>query len=109
LTVTAVPVLHIPDEPIALAERWLGAVLDGQALEDVIGDEQEGIAAWFWSRWRTLASAGMNEEQLGQVVLAYRRELWLWLAGERTWAQCCSGLVGRINRQLASGDVGTQG
>jgi hypothetical protein len=51
----------------------------------------------------------MSEETLGLIVLGYRREIWLWLAGERTWAQCCSGLVGRINRQLASGGAGTQG
>ena len=36
------------------------------------------------------------------VVLlgSYRRELWLWLMGERTWVQCCSGLIGRIERRL---------
>jgi hypothetical protein len=39
-------------------------------------------------------------------VLGYQREIWLWLAGERTWAQCCSGLIGRINRRLAGGGVG---
>ena len=103
------PVLHIPDEPTAHAERWLAAVLDGQELVDVISEQREGIAAWFWSRWRTLASAGLDEQQLASIVLGYRRELWLWLAGERTWGQCCSGLVGRIDRRLASGGAGTEG
>ena len=36
----------------------------------------------------------------GAIVADYRREIWLWLAGERTWAQCCSGLIGRITRRL---------
>ena len=103
------PVLHIPDEPTAHAERWLAAVLDGQELRDVVAEQREGIAAWFWSRWRTLASAGLDEQQLASIVLGYRRELWLWLAGERTWGQCCSGLVGRINRRLAGGGAGMEG
>jgi hypothetical protein len=109
LTVSVVPVLHVPDEPTAQSERWLAAILDGQELNDVIGVGENGIAAWFWSRWRTLASVGLNEVQLGQIVLGYRRELWLWLAGERTWAQCCSGLIGRINRHLAGGGTDPQG
>jgi hypothetical protein len=46
----------------------------------------------------------MSEEGLERVVLDYRREIWLWLAGERTWAQCCSGLIGRINRRLVTSD-----
>jgi hypothetical protein len=109
LTATALPVLHVPDEPTVLADGWLGAVLDGRELAEVLGDEKSGVTAWFWSRWRTLSSAGLNEQDLGLIVLGYRRELWLWLAGERTWAQCCSGLIGRIYRRLAGGGVGTQG
>ena len=76
-------------------------------LDSVLADEKDGVTAWFWSRWRSLASSGLNEEGLGLIVLGYRRELWLWLAGERTWAQCCSGLIGRINRRLAGGGDGT--
>ena len=36
----------------------------------------------------------MTHDDFARIVVAYRRELWLWLAGERTWAQACSGLVG---------------
>ena len=103
MTTTPLPVLHVPDEPTVLAESWLAAVLDGRELDGVLGDEDDGVTAWFWSRWRTLASAGLSEQGLGQIVLGYQREVWLWLAGERTWAQCCSGLIGRINRRLAGG------
>lgn len=109
MTTSAHPVLHVPDEPTVLAEGWLAAVLDGRDLEDVLGDENEGVTAWFWSRWRTLASAGVSEEGLGLIVLGYRREVWLWLAGERTWSQCCSGLIGRVNRRLVTGGAGMQG
>jgi hypothetical protein len=100
LTVTTVPVLHVPDEPTARAERWLAAVLDGRELDDVLTDD-DGVVAWLWARWRFLASAGFGEDAFRLVVLGYRRELWLWLAGERTWAQCCSGLIGRISRRIA--------
>jgi hypothetical protein len=103
LTASVLPVLHVPDEPTARAERWLDAVLDGQDLDVVIGEKEDGIAAWFWSRWRILDAADLHEEELGQIVEGYGREVWLWLAGERTWTQCCSGLIGRINRRLAAG------
>jgi hypothetical protein len=106
LTAAPLPVLHVPDEPAVLAEAWLAAVLDGSELDVVLGDEASGVTSWFWSRWRTLASVGLSEQGLGEIVLGYRREIWLWLAGERTWAQCCSGLIGRINRRLADGGVG---
>ena len=95
--------LHVPDEPTVRAERWLAAVLDGRELDDVLAEDGDGVAAWLWTRWRSLASAGLSEDDLGLIVLGYRREIWLWLAGERTWAQCCSGLIGRINRRLAGG------
>jgi hypothetical protein len=107
LTVPAVPMLHVPDEPTGRADAWLAAVLDGQGLDSILGDETDGATAWFWSRWRSLASIGLTEEDLGLILQGYRRELWLWLAGERTWAQCCSGLIGRINRRLAGGGGGT--
>jgi hypothetical protein len=100
LSVTAVPDLHLPDEPVARAEAWTHAVVgEGRDLEEVL-TAADGLVPWLWSRWRTLASAGMSEDELARVVLDYRREIWLWLAGERTWAQCCSGLIGRINRRL---------
>jgi hypothetical protein len=103
LTVSAVPVLHVPDEPTSRAEEWLAAVQDGRDLDAVLNEDGDSVTAWLWSRWRALAATGLNEEDLGMIVLGYRREIWLWLAGERTWAQCCSGLIGRINRRLDGG------
>jgi hypothetical protein len=103
LTVTAVPVLHVPDEPTSRAEEWLAAVREGRELAAVLTEDGDGVTAWLWSRWRALAATGLHEEDLGMIVLGYRREVWLWLAGERTWMQCCSGLIGRINRCPAGG------
>ena len=99
MTVTALPVLHMPDEPTGRAEVWLDAVHSGSDLDTVLTGP-EGFTDWLWSRWRSLATAGLDEAGLGEVVLGYRRELWLWLSGERTWQQSCSGLIGRIGRRL---------
>ena len=102
MSVTAVPDLHLPDEPVVRAEAWNHAVVgEGRDLEEVL-IAADGLVPWLWSRWRTLASAGMSEDELTRIVVDYRREIWLWLAGERTWSQCCSGLIGRIGRRLAS-------
>ncbi len=103
MTAAAAPVLHVPDEPTVRAEHWLTAVLEGGELEPVL-TQADGIVPWLWTRWRALASAGVDEEELERIVLGYRREIWLWLTGERTWSQCCSGLIGRINRRIADPD-----
>jgi hypothetical protein len=103
LTVVTTPVLHVPDEPTGRAQLWLATVLDGAELDEVLTGP-EGVVDWLWTRWRVLTVAGVGEADLRAVVLGYRREIWLWLAGERTWAQCCSGLIGRISRRIAERD-----
>ena len=101
---TPAPTLHVPDEPTGRAEIWLASVLDGHDLAYVLAAE-DGLSPWLWSRWSSLTAAGVSNEEFGEIVLAYRRELWLWLAGERTWVQSCSGLVGRISRRMVPLDV----
>jgi hypothetical protein len=96
--------LHVPDEPTARAERWRQALDDGQDLESVLTGA-DGVTSWLWTRWRSLTAVGLDEQGLEAIVDDYRRELWLWLAGERTWAQCCSGLIGRIARRTGGSDI----
>ena len=93
------PRLHVPSEPIAEKAAWHEAALGGRELADIV-DGDCGIAGWFWERWRVLASVGIDRAAFGVIAGAYRRELWLWLAGERTWQQCCSGLLGRLERRM---------
>ena len=95
----APPSLHVPDEPDGARARWREAVLGGAELSSVIEGE-DGLGAWLWHRWRVLAQAGMKEGDLVDLCLGYRRELWLWMVGDRTWEQSCSGLIGRIGRRL---------
>jgi hypothetical protein len=99
---TSLPSLHVPDEPTARARTWLAAVLDGEDLTDVLRGE-DGLVAWLWSRWSTLGKAGLTHDDFVEIVLGYRREIWLWLAGERIWSQCCAGLLGRISRRVQVG------
>jgi hypothetical protein len=100
VTVTVPLDLHMPDEPIVRAEHWLRAVHEGEDFDTVLTGA-DGVSTWLWSRWRSLAAAGIDQDAFSAIVVDYRRELWLWLAGERTWAQCCSGLIGRLARRTS--------
>ncbi len=91
--------LHLPSEPDA--SGWRRRALENATVDEVI-EKEDGIASWLWDRWRVLESAGIDRTRFGAIVTGYRREIWLWLMGERTWAQCCSGLIGRIERRLTS-------
>ena len=96
--------LHVPDEPIGRAGEWRTALREGRDIDEVLSGD-DGLTAWVWSRWRApLAASGLDEDGLGTITTGYRRELRLWLEGDRTWAQCCSGLIGRIIRRVGSGD-----
>lgn len=92
--------LHIPDEPSALADRWLVLVTQGREDVGKVLAGPDGLADWLWRRWQSLAALGITEADVEAIVLGYRRELWLWLVGERTWDQACSGLLGRIERRV---------
>lgn len=106
MTVVAAPTLHLPDEPAARARGWLTKVLEGQNLADVLSGE-DGVVEWLWARWSVLQQAGVTRAEFEGIVLGYRREIWLWLAGERVWTQCCGGLIGRVDRRI--GQVTTPG
>jgi hypothetical protein len=103
LTVTTLPTLHLPDEPTGRAVAWLSAVLEGDDLTTVLRAE-DGLIPWLWSRWNTLRTVGLTRDEFEEIVMGYRREIWLWLAGERIWSQCCSGLVGRLSRRIVQAD-----
>ena len=98
------PVLHVPDEP------WRGP-RHGRTSRSSDrprprrrargGAETASASLALVRAGGRSASVGMTEDGFERLVVDYRREIWLWLAGERTWAQCCSGLIGRIDRRLA--------
>jgi hypothetical protein len=93
--------LAVPEEPAELRERVRAlARQDPAAAGDLLG-AGEWITEPLWRRWGpALERAGLDREWLRRLAVGYRRELWLWVAGERTWAQCAGGLLGRVRRRL---------
>lgn len=89
--------LHVPNEPDRSA--WRDRVMADATLDEVL-EKEDGVGRWLWDRWLVLERAGLDQDAFISIVASYRRELWLWLMGERTWTQCCSGLIGRIERRL---------
>jgi hypothetical protein len=94
--------LEQPDEPVEMRRGLRDAVLGGSNWRDGFTDDI-CVGVWLWERWRpTLEPAGMDRELFVDVIVGYRRELWLWLAGERRWEQFLVGLAGRVARRLPS-------
>lgn len=85
------------DEPVALRDAWWAAERDGSAGPDLVGEVTAAVRA-AWSE--RLGAAGVEAGWLDGVTAGYRRELWLWLVGERQWDQCLAGLAGRVVRRL---------
>lgn len=103
MSTVSIPTLHMPDEPTARAAVWLAQVVDGDELVTVLRGE-DGFVEWLWSRWSALGQGGVTHDEFEGIVVGYRREIWLWLAGERIWTQCCSGLIGRVSRRIVQVD-----
>jgi hypothetical protein len=93
--------LAVPEEPAELRDRIrVLAEQDPAAAGGLLGSG-EWIAEPLWRSWGpALQRAGLDEAWLRRLAVDYRRELWLWVAGERTWAQCAGGLLGRVRRRL---------
>jgi hypothetical protein len=94
-------VLPLPEEPVALRTRTRALVEAAPAQGAALIDGAEWIAGPLWERWGPLLEpAGMTRSRFLEIVAGYRRELWLWVMGERTWAQSAGGLLGRVQRRL---------
>jgi hypothetical protein len=94
------PRLELPDEPVDIKVGLRDALLEGQNWRDGFSDEI-CIGLWLWGRWQmALEPCGMGREEFVDAVIANRRELWLWLIGERQWFPFVTGLAGRIVRRL---------
>ncbi len=66
---------------------------------DMAGDGR-WLADQLWPHWAaTLEPLGVTEGHLAHVVAGYRRELWLWVVGERTWEHTLTALAGRLLRR----------
>jgi hypothetical protein len=93
--------LPLPEEPVALRRRTRALIEQDAERGGAVVDAGSWIADPLWERWGpALEAAGMDRDRFDGIVTGYRRELWLWVMGERTWAQSAGGLLGRVQRRL---------
>ncbi|MGH9169812.1 MAG: hypothetical protein ACRD0Z_02915 [Acidimicrobiales bacterium] len=58
------------------------------------------LAAWATQHWGDrVANLGMGDEALFEAFQSCRREIWLWVTGDRRWSQLASSLTARIARR----------
>jgi hypothetical protein len=99
--------LALPQEPVELRRRTRALVEQDPVGGAAVVDAGAWIADPLWGSWGpALRAAGMDRGRFDQIVAAYRRELWLWVMGERTWAQAAGGLLGRVQRRLPAQSPG---
>jgi hypothetical protein len=95
--------LSLPEEPVGLRQRTRALIEEDPERGRAVVDAGAWIADPLWERWGpALESVGIDRDHFGRIVTGYRRELWLWVMGERTWVQSAGGLLGRVQRRLPS-------
>jgi hypothetical protein len=95
--------LPLVPEPVTLkrALRALAEVAPRRAAELLVDPGE--VAGLLWERWGPdLERAQIGCDAFFEIVAEYRRELWYWLWGNRTWAHCSGGLAGRLARRTGS-------
>jgi len=96
------PDLPLPEEPAELRASTRALVEQDPAKGSALLDAGWWIAGPLWEQWGpALERAGLDRERFLGIVAGHRRELWLWVMGERTWAQTAVPLAGRVRRRLA--------
>ena len=99
--------LALPAVPVELRGRTRALIEQDPRRGSAALDAGSWIADPLWDRWAlALEAAGMPRDRFHQIVAGYRRELWLWVMGERTWAQSAGGLLGRVRRRLPAARPG---
>jgi hypothetical protein len=91
------PELPEPPEPTRLAADHRAALAEGRPEPDLVAGVAE---AWWPALAPLLEPAGLDRQWLTDALGGYRRELWLWQAGERSWSQVAPGLLGWLARRL---------
>jgi hypothetical protein len=95
------PDLPLPEEPLALRLHTRALVEEAPDRGAALVDAGSWIADPLWEHWGpALERAGMDRGRFLGIVAGYRRELWLWVMGERTWSQAAGGLLGRVQRRI---------
>lgn len=96
------PRLELPEEPLDVKASLRDSLLEGHDWREGF-DDDICVAIWLWKLWQpALEPYGVSREDFFDHVTAHRRELWLWLIGDRQWLQFVTGLAGRVVRRLPS-------
>jgi hypothetical protein len=110
LTPAQTPAPPLPEEPARLRSetRTLAEQHPDEAIARIT--DGEWIAGRLWKAWGPeLRERGLRRRDFLGIVRGYRRELWLWVMGERTWEQCADGLRGRALRRAPRSSVAPRG
>ena len=99
--------LRAVEEPLDLRRRLRVLVAEDPAAAH---DEAVRLVAQrLWRRWKgEHALSGVRAGSVRNWVAGGERELWLWIAGDRSWEHVIDGLAGRVSRRLP-GKVGPKG
>lgn len=97
-------VLPSPPEPTELRHRTRSEAGEDPARTRARLAEGEWITEWLWSAWAAeLEPSGVSRDQLRQEAGRWSRELWLWVMGERQWAEVGALIYGGLLRRVAPG------
>ena len=98
------PPLPVPPEP-AHVHRRLAEAADGSpgAARRLLADG-ELVGGYLWQAWEPdLTVAGVGRGDVVTHAGVCRRELWLWLMGERTWHEVAALVAGGVLRRAGTG------
>lgn len=97
------PVPAPPPEPLELKERTTRLALESPSAARERLAEGEWLAGYLWAEWaRELEPAGVTREALVAELSRWRRELWLWVMGERQWKEAAGLVYGGVLRQAGA-------
>jgi hypothetical protein len=95
--------LEVPPEPGPRREELRRELLGGADWEGRFGADL-GVGGVLWEAWGPqLEARGMDGDAFSAVVRGCRRELWLWVLGDRSWRQAAGAVAGRAVRRLPGG------
>ena len=99
------PPLPVPPEPVELRARLLElAAVESPAAARRLLAAGDAVASVLWAAWAgPLLAAGIGREGLAAHAGRAARELWLWLAGERTWHEVAALVAGGALRRAGGG------
>jgi len=88
------------EEPLRLRTKLRDLARTDAALAQ--SEANRLFSAWLWRRWQPeLAPFGFSPRDLRRLLVADRRELWLWVMGDRPFAQLAEGVSGRVTRRIS--------